>query len=534
MHSLFRFFRISRVLMRYRLDALVLSTPLLKSFKPLLYLTPWYYFPIKKYSRGQRIRLALEELGPIYIKFGQTLSTRPDLLPEDISLELKKLQDSCPAFSTQQAKTLIEEALDGKIEQLFQSFDEQPLASASIAQVHTATTLEGEAVVVKVVRPEISKLITRDIKLMYTLAKLFNKHPLAKKIRPVEVVGEFEAIITNELDMRIEATHCDKIRHNFKQSELLYIPKVYHHLSRTNVLTTERIYGTPVGEIDKLKANNIDMKRLAEQGVIIFFTQVFKHNFFHADMHPGNIFVSDTGQYIGVDFGIMGVLSEDDKGFLADIFLAFFNQDYQKVAQVYIDSGWVGLHTDEKAFEAAVKKICDPMFDKPLGDISFGQVLLDLIQEAKNFDIKVQPQLLLLDKTLLNIEGLGRQLYPQLDLWSTAKPFLEDLMKERYSVKNTFEKLKEEAPQLLKDIPELPALTINALKQLGKMKDINKLYSQQTEQIVTQLSNNANRQTAAIFSGSLLILSGVFAVNNAWFSGGISALAAVLFWIKSR
>ncbi|MBT6279114.1 MAG: ubiquinone biosynthesis regulatory protein kinase UbiB, partial [Candidatus Thioglobus sp.] len=288
------------------------------------------------------------------------------------------------------------------------------------------------------------------------------------------------------------------------------------------------------GEIDKLKANNIDMKRLAEQGVIIFFTQVFKHNFFHADMHPGNIFVSDTGQYIGVDFGIMGVLSEDDKDFLADIFLAFFNQDYQKVAQVYIDSGWVGLHTDEKAFEAAVKKICDPMFDKPLGDISFGQVLLDLIQEAKNFDIKVQPQLLLLDKTLLNIEGLGRQLYPQLDLWSTAKPFLEDLMKERYSVKNTFEKLKEEAPQLLKDIPELPALTINALKQLGKMKDINKLYSQQTEQIVTQLSNNANRQTAAIFSGSLLILSGVFAVNNAWFSGGISALAAVLFWIKSR
>jgi ubiquinone biosynthesis protein len=520
--------------MHYRLDALVLSTPFLKSFKPLLYLTPWYYFPIKKYSRGQRIRLALEELGPIYIKFGQTLSTRPDLLPEDISLELRKLQDSCPAFSTPQARSLIEEALGNKIEQLFQTFDEQPLASASIAQVHTATTLEGEAVVVKVVRPEINKLIARDIKLMYTLAKLFNKHPLAKKIRPIEVVEEFEAVITNELDMRIEAAHCDKIRHNFEDSELLYIPKVYHHLSRTNVLTTERIYGTPVGEISKLKANNIDMKQLAEQGVIIFFTQVFKHNFFHADMHPGNIFVSDTGQYIGVDFGIMGVLSEGDKDFLADMFLAFFNQDYQKVAQVYIDSGWVGMHTDEKAFEVAVQKICDPMFDKPLGDISFGQVLLDLIQEAKNFDIKVQPQLLLLDKTLLNIEGLGRQLYPQLDLWSTAKPFLEDLMKERYSVKNTFEKLKEEAPQLLKDIPELPALTINALKQLGKMKDINKLYSEQTEQIVTQLGNNANRQTAAIFSGSLLILSGVFAVNNAWFSGGISALAAVLFWIKSR
>ena len=276
------------------------------------------------------------------------------------------------------------------------------------------------------------------------------------------------------------------------------------------------------------------MKRLAEEGVLIFFTQVFKHNFFHADMHPGNIFVSDTGQYIGVDFGIMGSLSEEDKDFLADIFLAFFNQDYQKVAKVYIDSGWVGMHTNEKAFEAAVEKICSPMFDKPLGDISFGQVLLDLIQEAKNFDIKVQPQLLLLDKTLLNIEGLGRQLYPQLDLWSTAKPFLEDLMKERYSVKNTFEKLKEEAPQLLKDIPELPALTINALKQLNKMKDINKLYSQQTEQIVAQLQSNANQQTAAIFSGSLLILSGVFAINTLWLASGVSALVALVFWIKSR
>ncbi len=534
MQSLFRFLKISHVLIRYRLDALVLSTPLLKSFKPLLYLTPWYYFPIKKHSRGQRIRLALEALGPIYIKFGQTLSTRPDLLPEDISLELKKLQDSCPAFSTQKAKRLIEESLGGKIEQFFKTFDDQPLASASIAQAHTATTLAGEEVVVKVVRPEIEQLIARDIKLMYALAKIFNKHPLANKIRPIEVVEEFEAIIVNELDMRIEAAHCDKIRQNFEHSDLLYIPKVYHHLSQVNVLTTERIYGTPVGEIDTLKANNIDMKRLAEEGVIIFFTQVFKHNFFHADMHPGNIFVSDTGQYIGVDFGIMGSLSEEDKDFLADIFLAFFNQDYQKVAKVYIDSGWVGMHTNEKAFEAAVEKICSPMFEKPLGDISFGQVLLDLIQEAKNFDIKVQPQLLLLDKTLLNIEGLGRQLYPQLDLWSTAKPFLEDLMKERYSVKNTFEKLKEEAPQLLKDIPELPALTINALKQLNKMKDINKLYSQQTEQIVTQLQSNANQQTAAIFSGSLLILSGVFAINTLWLASGVSALVALVFWIKSR
>ncbi len=534
MRSWFRFFKISRVLMRYRLDSLILSTPLLKSFKPLVYLLPWHYFPVKKYSRGERIRLALEELGPIYIKFGQTLSTRPDLLPDDISLELKKLQDSCPAFDTQNARLIIEQELSDKIENLFSTFDERPLASASIAQVHTATTLAGEKVVVKVVRPDIDRLIARDIKLMYSLAKLVNKHPLAKKIRPLEVVKEFETIISNELDMRIEAGHCDKIRENFKGSSLLYIPRVYHQLSGISVLTTERIYGTPVGEIDTLRANNIDMKRLAEEGVIIFFTQVFKHNFFHADMHPGNIFVSDTGQYIGVDFGIMGTLTEGDKDFLADIFLAFFNQDYQKVAQVYIDSGWVGINTDEKAFEAAVQKICEPMFDKPLGEISFGQVLLDLIQEAKNFDITVQPQLLLLDKTLLNIEGLGRQLYPQLDLWSTAKPFLEDLMKEKYSVKNTFEKLKEDAPQLLKDIPELPALTINALKQLNKMKDIGKLYSQQTSQIVDQLKDNANKQTSAIFAGSLLILGGVFATNALWLASSVSALIALIFWVKSR
>ncbi|SFV77628.1 Ubiquinone biosynthesis monooxygenase UbiB [hydrothermal vent metagenome] len=520
--------------MRYRLDSLVLSTPLLKSFKPLLYLIPWHYFPVKKYSRGERIRLALEELGPIYIKFGQTLSTRPDLLPADISLELKKLQDSCPAFDTHSARTIIEKELGANIDQLFKTFDDAPLASASIAQVHTAITLKGNDVVVKVVRPDIDALIAGDIKLMHSLAKLINNHPMAKKIRPIEIVEEFESIINDELDMRIEAGHCDKLRENFKESDLLYVPKVFHQLSGIRVLTTERIYGTPIGEIETLKAKNIDMKRLAEEGVIIFFTQVFKHNFFHADMHPGNIFVSDEGQYIGVDFGIMGTLSDEDKDFLADIFLAFFNQDYQKVARVYIDSGWVGANTDEKAFEAAVKKICDPMFDRPLGEISFGQVLLDLIQEAKNFDITVQPQLLLLDKTLLNIEGLGRQLYPQLDLWSTAKPFLEDLMKERYSMKNTFEKLKKEAPELLKEIPELPSLFINALKQLGKMKDINKLYSQQTNQIVDQLKDNANKQTSAIFAGSLLILSGVFAVNNSWIAGTVSATVALIFWVKSR
>lgn len=529
MRNLVRFFGISRILMRYRLDSLVLSTPLLKSFKPLLYLIPWHYFPIKQYSRGERIRLALEELGPIFIKFGQTLSTRRDLLPDDIGDELAKLQDSCPAFDSADAKRIIEHALGDSTDCLFKTFDEAPLASASIAQIHTAVTHDGNQVVIKVVRPDIEKVIDRDIRLMYALAKLINK-----RMRPNEIVAEFEGIIMNELNMLNEANSASQLRKNFTGSDLLYVPKVYWDLCSENILTTERIYGTPISDVKQLKANNIDLKKLAEDGVIIFFTQVFKHNFFHADMHPGNIFVADDGQYIGVDFGIMGTLSESDRDFVADIFLAFFNQDYHAVASTYIDSGWVGASTDIADFERAIGRICEPIFEKPLGDISFGQVLLELIQEAKNFDITVQPQLLLLDKTLLNIEGLGRQLYPQLDLWATAKPFLENLVAEKHNMKNTFEKLKQQTPQLLKEIPELPMLTISALKQLNKMKDMGRLYTQQTNSIVSQLKDNASKQTAAIFAGALVILAGILAVNSLWLASTISTLVGLGFWLKSK
>ncbi|HIM58846.1 MAG TPA: ubiquinone biosynthesis regulatory protein kinase UbiB [Gammaproteobacteria bacterium] len=534
MRSLVRFIGISRILMRYRLDSLVLSTPLLKSFKPLLYLIPWHYFPVKQFTRGERIRLALEELGPIFIKFGQTLSTRRDLLPDDIGDELAKLQDRCPVFDSTEAKHAIEKSLGNSTDKLFKSFDQQPLASASIAQVHTAITHKGEAVVVKVVRPGIDKIIKRDIALMYALAKLISKHPVSKKMRPTEIVAEFESIILNELNMLNEAENASKLRENFQHSDLLYVPKVHWDLCRKNVLTTERIYGTPVGDIAQLKADGANLKKLAEDGVIIFFTQVFKHNFFHADMHPGNIFVGPDDNYIGVDFGIMGTLTETDKDFIADIFLAFFNQDYHAVARTYIDSGWASASTDVVAFEQAIGKICEPMFEKPLGEISFGQVLLELIQEAKNFDITIQPQLLLLDKTLLNIEGLGRQLYPQLDLWATAKPFLEDLVKEKYSMKNTFEKFKKQAPELLKEIPELPRLVINALKQADQIKNIGSLYSKQTDAIVDQLKDNASKQTAAIFAGALIILSGVLAVNALWLGSGISAVVGLVFWAKSR
>ncbi len=534
MRNFIRLLAILRVLMRYRIDALLLSASFLKRYKPLLYLTPWHYIPRKKLTRGQRIRLALEELGPIFIKFGQTLSTRRDLLPEDIGDELAKLQDGCPAFDSEQAKVMIEASLEGDVNQLFKTFDIEPLASASIAQVHTAITHQGDEVVVKVVRPNIAKIIQRDIALMYDLAKFVNKYPISKKIRPSEIVAEFEQIILTELNMLKEAENAAQLRQNFSGSDLLYVPRVHWDLCSENVLTTERIYGTPVGDIEQLKADGVDLKKLSEDGVIIFFTQVFKHNFFHADMHPGNIFVGPEGRYIGVDFGIMGVLDEADKDFLADMLLAFFNQDYHGVAKAYIDSGWASSTTDVRAFEQAIGRICAPMFEKSLDEISFGQVLMDLMAEAKNFDITVQPQLLLLDKTLLNIEGLGRQLYPQLDLWATAKPFLEDLVKEKYSMKSTIKKLKERAPELLKEIPELPDLMINALKQMDKLKHIDHFHNKQTDAIVEQLKDNNKKQTAAIFSGALLILSGILAANDLWVAGGVGTALALILWMKSR
>lgn len=531
MRSVLRFFSISRVLIRYRLDSLILSTPLLKSFKPLLYLIPWHYFPVNKYTRGERIRLALEELGPIFIKFGQTLSTRRDLLPDDIGGELAKLQDKCPAFSSEQAKQIIEESLGSSTDNLFSSFDFEPLASASIAQVHSATTHDGDEIVIKVVRPNILKQIERDVALLYVLAGLISKHPDGRRLRPKEAVEEFEYIIINELNMMTEASNASLLGKNFATSDLLHVPRVYWDMCRENILVTERIYGTPISDISTLTEDGVDLKKLSENGVKIFFTQVFKHNFFHADMHPGNIFVGTDGQYIGVDFGIMGTLSDTDQYYLTENFLAFFNQDYKRVAEVHIESGWVPEGTKLVEFESAIRGVCEPIFEKPLKDISFGQVLLSLFKEARRFDIYIQPQLLLLDKTLLNIEGLGRTLYPELDLWTTAKPFLENIVKEKYNMKNTFEKLKTKAPEILKEMPELPSLAVSALKQL---KNIDTLYTKQTKSIVNQLQDNAKKQTSAIFCGSLVILAGVLAINSLWIASSVSAILGLYFWAKSR
>lgn len=511
MSNFIRFIKILRILVRYRIDVLLFSTPFLKRFKPLLYLTPWHYIPRKKRSRGKRIRLALEELGPIFIKFGQTLSTRRDLLPNDIGDELAKLQDSCPSFSGKQAQKMIEKSLGEPIDKLFKIFDIKPLASASIAQVHTAITHNNNEVAIKVVRPNIEKIIHRDLDLMFVFAYFFNRFKISKKIRPIEIVTEFKAIILAELDMQQEAKNSQRLRDNFANSTLLYVPKVYWDLSTKQILTTERIYGTPVGNISQLKANNANLKQLAEDGVIIFFTQVFKHNFFHADMHPGNIFIDDNNHYIGVDFGIMGELDESDKNFLATIFLAFFNQNYLAVANAYIESGWASSTTDVKAFEIAIKRICSPMFEKNLDEISFGQVLMDLMAEAKNFDITVQPQLLLLDKTLLNIEGLGRQLYPKLDLWATAKPFLEDFTKQKYSLKNVLSQLSQQTPDILKELPDFPKYILGALKQNN---NLTRLHNQQTTALIDQLKINAQTQITTSIVTAFILLSGILAIND--------------------
>lgn len=510
MRSLSRFATILRVLIRYRLDDLLLSTALLKNFKPLLYLTPWHYFPLKKHSRAVRIRLSLEALGPIFIKFGQVLSTRRDLLPDDISDELAKLQDSCPPFDSNIAKKIIEDALENDVNTLFSDFDPIPLASASIAQVHAATTLSGEKIIIKVVRPDVAMQIRRDIDLLFILAKFADWNAATKLLRATEVVAEFERIIFTELNMLIEAANAATLAENFSGSKLLYVPRVFWDLCRPNLLVIERIYGTPISDIKTLKKQNIDLKRLAEDGVRIFFTQVFKHNFFHADMHPGNIFVDSSGHFVGVDFGIMGSLTDADQDFIAQIFLAFFNQNYRGVANVYIKSGWVPENTNLMAFEAAIRSICEPMFKKPLAQISFGQVFLSLLKEAKKFNISVQPQLLLLDKTLLNIEGLGRSLYPDLDLWATAKPLLEQLTEEKYNFKNRVKRLKKQAPSLLKDLPELPILALNALKQIDNLKPV---YQQKTDAIIKQLKQNGKQQNRTMFFGFLLVIGAIISAH---------------------
>lgn len=477
MRRLLRIFKIARVFAKYRLDTLFDQVSLRWYVRALLAMMVWRYFiPVGSRSQGERLRLALEELGPIFIKFGQMLSTRRDLLSDDLAIELRKLQDQVPPFSGTYAQQLIEQSLNSPVEELFAEFNAEPMASASVAQVHEALLHNGEEVVIKVIRPGIDRTIRKDVALLYTLAHLVEKLWVeGRRLRPVEVVADYETTIFDELDLRKEAANCSQIRRNFDNSPILYVPEIFWDLTRQNVLVMERIHGIPVADVEQLNAQNTDMKKLAEQGVEIFFTQVFRDSFFHADMHPGNIFVSRNNpaepQYIAVDFGIVGSLTAEDQSYLARNFLAFFKRDYRQVAQLHIDSGWVPEDTNVYAFETAIRSVCEPIFEKPLKDISFGLVLMGLFQTARRFNMEVQPQLVLLQKTLLNIEGLGRQLYPELDLWQTAQPFLERWMKERMGPKAVYRSMKQQAPDWLDKMPHLPQMAYEALHQLKNLDD---------------------------------------------------------------
>lgn len=436
------------------------------------------------HTRAQRIRMALEELGPVFVKLGQTLSTRPDLLPEDIALELSKLQDKVPPFSATTSLEIIKKAYGDELDQIFSDIEEQPLASASVAQVHAATLQPGLAiagqngeannhVVIKLIRPGIESVINSDLNVMRMGARFLQRFwSRSNQFRPLDVISEYENTIRDELDLRIEAANGARMGADFESSNLIYVPRIYWDFTHQNVLVMERVYGESIREIELFKARGVNLQKLAEDGVSVFFRQAFECNFFHADMHAGNIFVSDEGGWIAIDFGIMGTLSDADKRYLGEILLGFFNRDYAAIVKVHIRSGWVPAGTKAAEFEQAIRVVCEPIFAKPLSEISFGNILMQLFQTVQRFEMPVQPQLVLLYKTLLNIEGLGRQLYPELNLWDTAKPFLENWMKQQLSPQKLFNDLKRDWPQWQHAIEQLPATLENLPKDnLAEIKN---------------------------------------------------------------
>ena len=461
---------IYRILARYGLDELLLSTKLFRPLRLFAFLVPGYWISSKELNRATRIRLALDELGPIFVKFGQILSTRCDLLPDDIAFELAKLQDNVAPFPYQEVKQILEKAYAMPLEKVFSKFNEVPIAAASIAQVHSAKLFNGKHVVVKVLRPGIKIRIKKDIELLYLFAGLANRYWAdGKRLRPLEVVAEFEKNLHDELDLVREAANGTQLKRNFKDSNQLYVPEIEWDYTLTNVMVMEHVSGIQVSDMKSLKQYGVNLKHLSDIGVEIFFTQVFRDNFFHADMHPGNVFIDINNplhpHYISVDFGIMGTLSKEDQHYLAANFLAFFQHDYRRVAELHVHSGWVPANTRVEEFEGAIRSVCEPIFDKPLKEISFGMVLLRLFQTARRFQMEIQPQLVLLQKTLLNIEGLGRQLYPELDLWQTAKPFLERWMDERVGVRAFLKSIRNNAPIWAENLPEIPMLVHEALMQ---------------------------------------------------------------------
>jgi ubiquinone biosynthesis protein len=547
MSRLSRLYKIVRVFSRHRLDTSIDLEKLPRGLRWPLKIAPWRLLPVGPASRGERLRLTLEELGPVFIKFGQMLSTRRDLLPEDIADELEKLQDNVPPFGQAEAVVIIEQALGAPITELFAEFVSQPMASASVAQVHAATLKSGEQVVVKVLRPGIEPVIRQDLALMYTLARLVHRYfPDGHRLRPVEVVSDYELTILDELDLQREAANASQLKRNFADSELVYIPDVYWDYTRRNVFVMERISGIPVTRLDELRARGTDLKLLAERGVEIFFTQVFRDSFFHADMHPGNIFVDASNpadpKYIAIDCAIIGTLSDFDQYYLARNLLAIFHRDYRECARLHVECGWVPPGTKINEFESAMRTVCEPVFEKPIADISFGQLLIYLFRTARRFDMEVQPSLVLLQKTLLNIEGMGRQLYPQLDLWTTAQPFLENWIQQRYSPQGLLERLRRSAPAWLEKLPQLPETVLENLQHSQELETRSLQQQKQLEHLQLQVQREDSQRKRLVIA--MLLFGGAAATAlpegiqqmSQWplSSWGLLVIGLYLLWPRSQ
>lgn len=513
--EILRLLKIVRTIGKYRLDKFLPGNTRLPFFLRTL-LLPFKAGPASKYPEAVNLRMALEELGPIFIKFGQLLSTRRDLFEDDVSDELQKLQDQVPPFEGALAKKIAQASLGSSLDELFLSFDEVPLASASVAQVHAAQLLDGTEVVVKIVRPKIESTIKKDLKLMYLLASMIEKFSVdAKRLHPVQVVHDYETTIINELNLQLEASNASQLGRNWNSSGKLYVPEIHWDFTRSNILVMERVYGPMVSEIEKLKEKNTDLKKLAHLGVEIFFTQVFEDNFFHADMHPGNVFIniSDPSNptYIALDCAIIGKLSEADKLYLAQNLLAFFKRDYGQVARLHLDSGWVPPDTNLSEFESVIRAVCEPIFQKPIKEISFGQVLVSLFQTARKFNMEIQPQLVLLQKTLINIEGLGRQLYPDLDLWETAAPFMETWMKNRSSPARLFKELSTKLPLWLDRLPELPEMAFEAMTEMRQIGSYSRTQSRMLDELKIELARQ-NRFTRRLGMGGITVLAALMVI----------------------
>jgi ubiquinone biosynthesis protein len=537
-----RLLQIQRVLLKYGLHDFVRATHLYAPLRFLFYLSPdTWRNPHRRASRAVRLRLALEELGPIFVKFGQTLSTRRDLLPADVAEELARLQDRVPPFPGAVARTLIERSYGRPVSEAFAEFDETPLAAASIAQVHAARLPGGKEVVVKVLRPGVSDLIERDLEVLFALAELAQTYwREGRRLRPIEIVREYQKTIIDELDLMREAANASQLKRNFAGSDLLYVPEVYWDYCRIDVMVMERIRGVQISDMAKLRALGTDFRLLAENGVRIFFTQVFRHNFFHADMHPGNIFVivDDPARprYAAVDFGIVGTLDPRDQNYLAENFLAVFDRDYRRVAQLHVESGWVPAGTRVDEIESAVRTVCEPIFDRPLEDISFANLLVRLFEISRRFNVELQPQLILLQKTLVNVEGLGRELYPQLDVWHTAAPILREWMRERVSLRQILRNLRTQMPELIEAARVLPAVLKGALQKAeGGM--LRMLVETPAVELLHEELRRGHRRRDAVILGAAALLGGIVWLalgRSAWPGWTLTGLGAGWLFLVFR